>query len=198
MTISDLFEDFGSRSTAEMPAFISTEKLEEQKLEAFENGYRAGWDDATEAQTRNNARISAALAERLQDIAFTRQEALAQILDLVEHLLRRVLAVVLPEIMFRSFGQHIVDELVQASRNALDSPVEIVVPEGMAQALGPLLPTTGAMQVNLVESAEIGPHQARLRIGRSETELDAERLLQEIRETVDAFMSQAREEFANG
>lgn len=199
MGISDLFEDFGSASgAAGVATFITAEDLEEKRLEAFENGYKSGWEDAIAAQARNHARLSDALAERLQDISFSRQEATVELLEALEPLFSTLLSVVLPELMFRSFGQHIVDELMKAARTVSNAPTEILVSEGEANALHALLPSTLPMKVEVRETPDIGPHQACLRIGRRETELDAQRLILEIREAVESFLTQAREELANG
>lgn len=199
MAISDLFEDFGNRSeTAGVATFISTDDLEEKRLEAFENGYKSGWEDAVAALAQNHARISESLAERLQDVSFSRQEATVEILQALEPLFSQLLSVVLPELMFRSFGQHIVDELMATARTVSNAPTEILVSEGTADALRPLLPRTLPMKVEVRETPDIAPHQACLRVGRQETELDAQRLMREVREAVESFLSQAREEFANG
>ena len=57
ITASHLFEDFGGKPKpkSKAPSF-RIEEVEDQKLESFENGYRAGWDDAIKAQAETKCR----------------------------------------------------------------------------------------------------------------------------------------------
>jgi hypothetical protein len=49
--------------------------VEEAKVASFEQGYKAGWDDAVAAQSEDQTRIRADLARNLQSLSFTYQEA---------------------------------------------------------------------------------------------------------------------------
>ena len=60
MSIAHLLEDFGE-THAHAPIAMDDVSLEDERLEAFEAGYQAGWDDAVKAQTedaRRSPRIS--------------------------------------------------------------------------------------------------------------------------------------------
>ena len=64
--------------------------IEEAKLAAYEQGYKAGWDDAAAAQSEDQTRIRVDLARNLQQLSFTHQEARAHILKAVEPLLEEM------------------------------------------------------------------------------------------------------------
>ena len=68
MIAADLYQDFGTDSGAGAQAAPSTsDEFEEAKLQAFENGYQAGWDDLTKAQSNLELTISSTLATNLQE-----------------------------------------------------------------------------------------------------------------------------------
>ena len=71
--------------------------IEEAKLAAYEQGYKAGWDDAAAAQSEDQTRIRADLARNLQQLSFTYQEARAHILKAVEPLLEEMVNRRLPD-----------------------------------------------------------------------------------------------------
>lgn len=50
-SLSSYLEDFGTPVIGGGPASVSDETLETERLEAFDKGYRAGWDDAIKAKT---------------------------------------------------------------------------------------------------------------------------------------------------
>ena len=54
--------------------------LEDEKLAAYDTGYRAGWDDANAAQSDDQTRMKADLARNLQTLGFTYHEARTHIL----------------------------------------------------------------------------------------------------------------------
>mgnify|MGYP003515970463 CR=1 FL=1 len=53
---------------------------QESRLEAYEQGYRAGWEDAAAAHAEDQRRIRVDLARSLQALGFTYQEARAHVL----------------------------------------------------------------------------------------------------------------------
>ncbi|MGR3541887.1 MAG: hypothetical protein ACU0BS_10720, partial [Hasllibacter sp.] len=54
------------------------------QLEAFEAGYREGWEDAVRDAVETRDRVRRSLAARLEDLAFTYEEARAGVASRLE------------------------------------------------------------------------------------------------------------------
>lgn len=195
MTIAHLLEDFelGLSSSGSL-RLMPSEKLEEHRASAFEEGYSAGWDDAITAQADDQTQISADLSQSLQDIGFTYQEALVQLTVSLEPLFQSLIDTVLPEILEKSFAGNIVQQLNDMAREQATQSALLVVPSGAGRSLKPLLDREFPFSLQLVEEASLPPGQACLRIGNDEREVDCDGLIAKVSEAVGAFLQQAKAE----
>ena len=75
---------------------------EDARLASFEDGYKAGWDDAIAAQDKETARIRADFARSLEDLGFTYTEAHRHVLNAIEPLLRDMVCKVMPRMAHRA------------------------------------------------------------------------------------------------
>lgn len=199
MTIAHLLEDFGIDTTAE-PATpqYSEEVLEEQRLAAFEKGYSAGWEDAVKAKEKETKRISAELANSLEDLNFTYQEAQVQLIESLDPMFKVLTSAVLPDAMAASFGHHIVDQLTGMARDQTSQPMQVVVGPGEGSAVRALLKEDFTVPVKVHEDASLAPGQAYLRVGGSECEINSAALLESIRDSIDAFSYHVKKETQHG
>lgn len=199
MAISHLLEDFSSGiGSGDVMKLISDVALEDQRLASFEQGYSAGWEDAFEAQEKDQSRITGKLADSLGDLSFTYHEAVSQLLASLEPVFRSAVELVLPAIMARSFGQHVVEQLCDMARDQVSGPASLVVPVGAGATLSPILTQEMTMPVEVTEDPNLDAGRAYIRIGSSERELDSTALLDSIRDTIDAFTYQLDEESQHG
>ena len=75
MSAAHLFEDFGEeKPKANLGSGLAVEEVADQKLEAFENGFQAGWEDAIAAQSETQSFVSSGLASSLQNASFEYHE----------------------------------------------------------------------------------------------------------------------------
>ena len=199
MTISHLLEDFGSRKPEpDRRTALGEEEIEDIRLGAFEQGYSAGWEDATAAQTKDNQRISAALSASLEDLSFTYHEAVNQMTLALEPMFRTLIAAVLPEMMARTFGDHILAQIRLLAQNQLQGPVQLRLPPGSAAAVRPLLSSELTIPVELTEDPALESGQARLQIAGEAREIDCAALIRSFGEAVDAFFYQTSKDIQNG
>ncbi|WP_027262721.1 hypothetical protein [Sedimentitalea nanhaiensis] len=188
MTISHLLEDFSVPDNAIEPLqLMSEDGLEDLRLASFEQGYTAGWDDAIRAQASDQARITGALGNNLEDLSFTYQEALVQMMTAVEPVFRGLVETVLPEALMQSVGEQIVEQCCEMAMGQVAQPVSLLVPPGAANAIQPALQRNLSMQVEIVESEDMGPGQVWLKVGDREREIDCGQLLTNLRSSIDAF-----------
>ncbi|MDP5220010.1 ABC transporter ATP-binding protein [Ruegeria sp. 2205SS24-7] len=199
MSIAHLLEDFDQNLSPEGTVqLLSAQQLEDQRRAAFEQGYAAGLDDAGAAQTAEQGRISADLAQSLQDLGFTYQEALEQMVASLEPMFQSLMNTVLPETIERSFVHRIVAQLTEMARDQAGQPAIVTVPAGAAETLTPALDAEFSFPVEMIEDASLPQGQASLRIGRDERELDCTALLDAISEATEAFLHHAKTETRHG
>jgi|SRR6056297_113438 len=191
--ISHLLEDFGAATGATLS--MTDVKLEEQKLESFETGYTAGWEDAAKAQADDATRISADFARNLQELSFTYQEAHAQVLDALTPLLEGMVETVLPDLARRTLAPRLVDMVQEKARTLAGSTrFEIVVAPACRAALEPLLEGVVSPPVTLREEPSLGEGQAYIAAGDTETEIDLDEVLAGIGEAVAGFLEDQKRE----
>jgi len=187
MSVAHLLEEFDHRSQGALAIHMSEMKLEEEKLQAFERGYGAGWEDASSAEAEGRKKLSSEFANNLRELSFTYQEAHGQMVKSLEPLLSQVISSVLPMIARKSLVPQITEILEEAAKIAGEKPVEIVVGPGNLERVGEMLNAPVGLPVTLVEEDSLGEGQAYLRFGETERQIDFDTVLAGISSAVDAF-----------
>lgn len=161
--------------------------LAEERLEAFDQGYKDGWEDAAKAHAEGQSSISVELAGNLQALSFTYHEARTAILSEMEDILTGIVTRILPDAMVESLGQMIVERVREAAENAADVQVEIVVnPDNVSRVQG-LIEGMIAPPIHVVDEPSLGEGQAFIRLGEAEQKIDLEAVLRELSEAVTEF-----------
>ena len=187
MSIAHLLEQFEARVEDGPAISISEMRLEEEKLEAFERGYGAGWEDAEKAQATGHQKVTSEFANNLRELSFTYHEAYGQMAKSLEPLLNRIVTSVLPEIAQKSLGPQISEILGEAAKTTSEQAVEIVVGSGNADLVREMLETQIGIPVRLIEEPSLGEGQAYLRFGDAERQIDYDDVLAGVSRAVDAF-----------
>ena len=198
MGISHLLEDFSTLVTGS-PVVLTDIMLEERRLEAFESGYRAGWDDSVKAQTEDNARVSTDLAQSLHELSFTYQEAYAAVLTALEPLMRQMVDVVLPHAAQETLGARLVEMLHDMAAEIGRQPVEIAADPGNLDVVKKMLSSGEqqlSMPVTVVAEPTLGSGQVFLRAGATERGVDLKEVLAEIDRAVTGFIEQNQKDVA--
>lgn len=181
-------ECFDSAEPIQPASAIDTEALsEEERLQAFDNGYKDGWDDASRAHAEDQNRISAELAGNLQELSFTYHEARNAVLIEMEGILKGIVTRILPRTMEHSLGQMIVERVREASDVAADIEAEVVVNPVNAHRVASLFEGMIGPPLRVVEEPTLGDGQAFLRLGRSEQKIDLEAVIQGLSDAVSEF-----------
>jgi len=101
---------------------------------------------------------------------------------------------ILPDALAASFGHHIVDQLTDMAKDQTGQPLVITVAVGEAAGVRSALTQTFSVEVKVREDSELSPGQAYLRVGNLEREINSAALLESIRDSVDAFSYQVKED----
>ncbi|MDZ7906063.1 MAG: flagellar biosynthesis protein [Cypionkella sp.] len=161
--------------------------FEEAKLMAYDQGYRAGWDDAAAAQQNDQTQISAELARHLKSLSFTFADARQHVLGAMEPLLQDIVARLLPAIARASLAPTIVQHLRPLSDRASDCPVEIMINGAVRPAVEAMMAQTNGPPHHLIDEPSLGEGQAVLKLGQSETRIDLDGAIAEIALAVTQF-----------
>ena len=177
--LAEVLEDFGSAvATPATPAALHDDgAIEAARLEGFDTGYRAGWDDAIKTQNDDHARIASDFAQNLQDLSFTYHEAYSQVLNGISPLLEDVVGKLLPGTLRDTLGLHISDQLGAMAREIGALEVQIAVAPGNAETVTPLIEQDFGFPLTLVEDDTLTDGQADIRFGETEKQIDLSGLL---------------------
>ncbi len=186
MSISHILDDFGVPDD-KASTLISDVSLENERLIAFEAGYKAGWDDATRAQQDDRARISADFAANLHDLSFTYREAQSGLLAELKPLLTGMVETVLPRLAHASLGPRVVEMLQDMARIASDAPAQIVTAPSNAEVMETLIENHLDFPVTVRSEETLGDGQVHISFGGSEAQIDLGAVLAEIGSAVTGF-----------
>lgn len=203
--LAAILEDFGSSVpmyTSAMatppPTGISEADLEGQKLESFEKGYRAGWDDAVKAQSDDRLRISSAFGQHLQDLSFSYHEAYSQVMNAVAPLLDEMVSSLLPKLAKETLGHHIVEQLQSMSQEIGRMEVVLAVHPDRIDAITPLLDRDFGFPIQLEPDDTLAEEQADIRFGATERQIDLSDLIASVSEAVAGFAHDNRRKLKHG
>lgn len=199
---ANLLEDFGTPGagpSAEPAApRISETEIEGAKLEAFEKGYKAGWDDAVKAQSDDRTRISSAFGQHLQDLSFTYHEAYSQVMSAVAPILNEMAGTVLPQVARATLSQHIADQLDALTQEIGALGVVIAVAPSRVEAVQGLLQQDFGFPIELAADETLNEDQADIRFGETERQIDLGELIASVAEAVEGFTHDNQRKIAHG
>ena len=189
MSIAHLLNDFGSLSQGH-PVAITDVSLEEERLEAFEKGYQAGWDDCVKSQVEDGRRITADLVQNLQDIGFTYEEVHAAIMGSMQRLLQQVTETVLPTLSHAMLVPQVTEILQDLLELHGRQSVQITAgPDDLAilRRLSGELPD---IVCTMTEDQSLASGQVCVRLGESERVLDMPDVLLRIEQAISGFFQE--------
>lgn len=186
-----ILEEFfvASANVRTQPAAATPALPEEQRLEAFEQGYKAGWDDATTTQSEETGQLSADLASNLRDLAFTFHEARAHVLKGLEPLIREIVGKVLPDIARESLPSVVLERLEACLKVASEPPVILMVAPASRRVIEDMLPRNPGFPIQIREEPTLAEGQVFLRTGQIEEAIDIAAAVAGIQAAVNDFFT---------
>ena len=177
---------------------LDTSALEEARLAAYDNGYRAGWDDAAAAQDQDQTRVRADLARNLQALSFTYHEARSHMLQALRPLVEDMVSRLLPVLARESLGGVILEEIMPVAENLVDVPVVLVINPSARPAVEALIAEATGLPLTIEEEESLGEGQAYLRFGAEELRVDLDRAVTDIAAAVRGFFELSQQEKRHG
>ncbi|MCW8842768.1 MAG: hypothetical protein OQK00_05075 [Rhodobacteraceae bacterium] len=196
MSIQHLLEDFATDSANGAP--FATEREDTELLDSFEQGYKAGWEDAVRAKSEEQSNISSELARTLQDLSFTYHEAHAALLAEIAPVVEHAIMAVVPEIARHSFGLNVAEEITRLASQGDATDVLLHVSAQDLCAVEDALPDPAALPTRIEIDETLLPGQVRLSFDHRERKIDVTEIVANIGEAFSAFVQQAKKETSHG
>lgn len=198
MSILHLLEDF-SRLTFNFSQYAAEdEELEAEKLTAFENGYKAGWDDAVKAQTADMAHLSEELTQNLKDLSFTYHEAKTALTGAVEPFMTDVVQVLLPHLVRETLGMQIAEQLHEIVQDHSEAPVEVVVAPNSVRLVKTAITDMPGFPFKIIADNNVGENEAFIRFGATEKQIDMNEILEGVSRAMSGFFHENQKELRHG
>ncbi|MFX0546654.1 flagellar biosynthesis protein [Roseovarius sp. S1116L3] len=195
MSIAHLLEDFTTETGAQSLS-ITDVSLEDKRLEAFESGYKAGWEDAVKAAKDEADRVSSDFAGNLQDISFTMAEAQRDLLAALRPLMTGMVNSVLPRMARLTLGDRVIETLEEMAGSVMAGPMRLVTAPNNAEALETLIEDRDITDVTIEIEPSLGDGQVHIRVAGSEQEIDLDAVLKQIDTAVSGFFEEHKKETA--
>jgi flagellar biosynthesis/type III secretory pathway protein FliH len=169
-------------------------RLEEARSQAFEQGYSAGWEDAVAAERAGQERLGAEIAQHLQEMGFTYQQARVHVLQMIEPMFEQILGKLLPQIARETLAPVLAGILTPLAERSSEAPIRLAVhPQMHARVEARLAEMTTGLPLEVVTDVELGEGQAYLRLGEGELCVDIDRAIATICGELRGFFELSRE-----
>ena len=198
MTIAHLLEDFGSAPLQDFSAELGESEGETELLASFEQGYKAGWDDAIKAKSEERGNLSADLGRNLQDLSFTYNEAYGAMTAALQPLMDQIVQAILPTIAQGTLGAHISEQLKDLAADQVGQGIQILVSTENRETVADLVEQQAGIAAEIVADAELGPGQAYVRFGDKERQIDLDEVLSGIKKAVAGFFHETEKGLKHG
>ncbi|SHI03227.1 hypothetical protein [Marivita hallyeonensis] len=198
-SLQTYLEDFGSSTPHHAGSTVTDDALESERLEAFDKGYRAGWDDAIKAKAEDSDALSEGLSQTLQDLSFTYHDVHAQVFSNLGPLFDQILQKILPTLAKETLGAHITDQLSGLAREIGTASVQVAVCAADVEKVTKLVDEASCtMPVTVIGSDSLQDGQAELQFGQREISIDLAHVASQITEAVQAVLNDSPERRAHG
>jgi flagellar biosynthesis/type III secretory pathway protein FliH len=197
-SIAHMLEEFGGQTRNEAIHIATTDPSEESRLADFENGYQAGWDDASAAHAAEQAHISSDFSQNLQALSFTYNEAYSHILSMLKPLLTQMVETILPNIAHETLGARIVMEIMELGRLDRNQRIDLIMSSESRKKLEKLHIKDQSKLFQLIGDDSLGDGQVFIRFGRSELRIDLDSLLLKVNSEIEEFLRDIEKRAENG
>lgn len=172
---------------------------EQDIAEAYEKGYRAGWDDCLEGAQADQKHVAEAFGRRLGEAHVTVQDVRSKLLGGLKPLLADIVQKLLPSVAQIGFRDQLLDQIMDMAQQTLDAPIEVRVAEEELQAVKSLIERTPDVpEVRLVGDPALGVTQAQLKVGKTGRSIDIMDVIDNIESAFDTVLQADEEDLKHG
>ncbi|MCX7565769.1 hypothetical protein OS189_05395 [Sulfitobacter sp. F26169L] len=198
-SIAHRYADFSPFEIDGQPANpVPPERVEDQKLQAFEEGYQAGWTDAEKNHTSEQKNIGGEFLHTLQDLSFTYQEALARLNRGLRPMFEQMIATLLPQTTNAALRAHVIEQLTELAATQTSAQITLRISDSNLPMLEDLLEDVELkLPVLLAPDRSLSPNQLFVSLDTLEREVNLDAVCQEIISAMNAFNFHSQTERPN-
>lgn len=160
-------------------------------LEAFEQGYRSGWDDCIANEQEERRRIGADLAKALSEAALMAEAVRAEMLSGLAPLLEQIARQLLPAMAADAILPQLCEEVDQIARTHVETHLEILASPAACPAIERLLSGGPVTDLAVTPEPAFADGQVVLRFAGQRREIDLSGAVVRMSEAIRAFSSDA-------
>jgi len=198
MPVPIRLEVFETRTASGELQLLTPEQIEEIRLNAYERGYHAGWEDAGNQREEEDRARRAEVERQLQELAFTYHEVRGHLLKALRPVFEAILETVAPAAARASIVPLVTEQLLAVAGNLSEAPVTLRVSAGTRANFEAALDGLVTPPLKIVECEEIAPLQVAIAFDAQETQIDLAEVAKELRTAIDRFYLIQTEELTHG
>jgi flagellar assembly protein FliH len=189
MTIAHLLVDFANFHSAGSDAVFTEATLEEHQLEAFEQGYQAGWEDSAKAHAEEGLRINQELMTTMQDWSFTFRDAQTQLLASLKPLFQQISDTLLPALAEAGKPHLLAEQLTALAQQNLGETIKMQLSSDDLPALERHLKNDQSFAVSMSADPSVNPGEFRISVGSEERIVDINQVISSVQDALEAMTS---------
>jgi len=198
MTLAHLYDEFQEDIATDGMNSPQSATSAEENLQAFENGYQSGWQDATSAHGAEQEKILTELSQNFQDMQFTYHEARSKLLVSLRPIATAMLEKLLPGVSREALRSNLIEQIGEVLAQSTEDSIEInVAPESLT-AIQDIASNQNDLPFIIKENTNLGARQADLRSSGLERHIDIDDMCARISQTLSAFVDQSGSEVSYG
>ncbi|SPJ24655.1 hypothetical protein [Palleronia abyssalis] len=191
------FNLFVDTAVAPVEAFDG-ERLEAEKLESFDKGYTAGWDDATEAVQRDTESRSQVFDTRLEELSFTFHEARAHVMRGLSPLIEAIVKTALPRLLHETLGPRLIEAFEDMAGDLSNPEIRVLTAKGEAAEVMRALGDKPRFPVEVLEEENLPEGVLQVRLGDKGREIDLGAMEQVLTDALFALDTHNEELLSHG
>ncbi|MEH6520691.1 hypothetical protein [Sulfitobacter sp.] len=195
-SIAHRYADFSPLDADGQPAeSVPIERVEDQKLQAFEDGYQAGWTDADANHSAEQKNLDAEFLATLRDLSFSHQEALTCLNRGLRPMFEQIIASLLPQTIKAALRAHVVEQLMELSAAQSEARITLRFSSENTQMLEDLLEGVELNSpISLIPDDHLSAQQIFVALDTHEKEINLDAVCQEITSAMIAFNFHSQKE----
>lgn len=199
MSLLHRYADFGALADNGPNADADrSDSQEDARLEAFENGYQAGWDDSTKAHEEDGTRALSDVAQHLQDMSFTYQEAYGKIVLALEPLLLEFVAKLMPDLARKCLPAQVLQEIKSLLRTQADGAIELAVAPDALDCINDAVADSLANPFTITADPSMTAGRVFVRVGTVERDINLDAVTSAAADALAAFSDQIHKDTQDG
>lgn len=190
-------EDFGKApagppavAPAPLAPLAAEGQLEGGNLDAFEQGYRSGWDDCIANEQEERRRIGAGLEAAIKAIAADSDEIRQDMMLTLSPLLEQIATQLLPKVAAEAVAPRVVEELLRIAEARITKRVELLAAPDTCPIIENLADGIDGLEIDIIPEPAMAAEQVSLRFTGQRRDID---LSEAVTRMVEALRTTAAE-----